>query len=721
MAGCHHVAVPGPGPGHGCIDPGRALPDPRGHRQRDRRGILPCAGAGPGRCAGDPRRLGDGVHPERRRLRALAFWLGGQWIEDWEQSVDGTPCQVVVENRRLVHYPDRILDLYPNDPDLRGAGAVSYMGVPLSDVDGSVLGHLAVLDVKPMPDDPIHRAMFEIFAGRAAAELRRLRVERQVRARQAQLAGLIESALDAIVQLDGELRVTGMNPAAERTFETPAELARGMPLTALISPADAPRLEGLLRELQGRPQDARSAWVARGLHRVEARGEHLPRRGDAVAVRARPPPARHAHPPERRRAAGGGAADRHPDQRDRVSPHRAAASSGAPGRSSETARPFSTCSPSCARSRRRTRRCSSSGETGTGKELFARALHEGSRRRGKPLVKVNCAAIPATLIESEFFGHERGAFTGATARRDGRFALADGGTIFLDEVGELPLELQGKLLRVLQEGEFEPVGSSRTRKVDVRVVAATNRELRRAVSEGKFREDLFYRLSVFPLSVPAASGARRRRPAPRRGVRPSVRGPRRAAPRADPAEAAASLRAYAWPGNVRELQNVIERAVITAREGKLNFERALPGTVTGQSGRPAPRPARSAHRAGARPARAREPPARAGGDPLADRRRGRGGEAPRARAVHPRLADEGAAAPPAPLRRFPALRRTQPLGARTREFTRSRGRNRRANLADLLSPRAATPWHAGCSGDRGRRQSRRRTPLSQRTSNADQP
>src|SRR5271169_2879110 len=212
------------------------------------------------------------------------------------------------------------------------------------------------------------------------------------------------------------------------------------------------------------------------------------------------------------------------------------------------------------------------GETGTGKELIARAIHDCSNRKNRPLVKLNCSAISAGLVESELFGHMRGAFTGALERHIGRFELADGGTLFLDEVSELPLETQVKLLRVLQEGEFEPVGSNRPVRVDVRVIAATNRDLQEAIGAGTFRSDLFYRLNVFPIEVP---------PLRERGsdifqlamfflarfaqkFGKHIQGmPRATVDR---------LNSYSWPGNVRELQNVIERAVILSQRSVLELE-----------------------------------------------------------------------------------------------------------------------------------------------------
>jgi transcriptional regulator with GAF, ATPase, and Fis domain len=212
------------------------------------------------------------------------------------------------------------------------------------------------------------------------------------------------------------------------------------------------------------------------------------------------------------------------------------------------------------------------GESGVGKELVARAIHGHSTRSGGPLVKVNCPSVPRELFESEFFGHVKGAFTGAHRDRIGRFQLADGGTLFLDEVGEIPIELQGKLLRVLQEQEFERVGEDSTRSVDVRVIAATNRDLAKEVSAGRFREDLFYRLAVFPVNVPPLRERREDIPQlARHFLEQAARDLGREVP-ALTTRQLDELTGYGWPGNVRELKNVLERAVILASGGRLRLD-----------------------------------------------------------------------------------------------------------------------------------------------------
>lgn len=224
-----------------------------------------------------------------------------------------------------------------------------------------------------------------------------------------------------------------------------------------------------------------------------------------------------------------------------------------------------------------------SGETGTGKELIARAIHQRSARCEQTMVKLNCAAIPEGLVESELFGHEKGAFTGALGRKIGRFELADGGTLFLDEIGELSLDLQTKLLRVLQEGELERVGSARTIKVDVRIIAATNRDLAQRVSEGQFRADLFYRLNVFPLTLPPLR--ERRQDIPLLVERFIKKDAKRYAKKITsvPPTMMSALNAYEWPGNVRELQHVIERAVILTPGAELAFDKGFLQLGTNQT------------------------------------------------------------------------------------------------------------------------------------------
>ncbi len=528
--------------------------------------------------------------PAARRLRALSFWAGGRHHAHYEYAVEGTPCAAVVETGRLVHVPDRLLELYAGDPDLPPLGAVSYLGVALLDTDGAVLGHLAVIDQRPLPADPRALAVFDVFAGRAGAELRRLRRERDLRARERKLAGLVESALDAIVELDHDLRVTGANPAAEAVFGRPAGALAGLRLGELLSPAAGGRLAYLAAELARQPDDRQSAWIPDGLVGRRATGAAFPAEGTLS------------------RFTVGDAAFytlilRDTDQREAAEARIRALTDEAAALRAELdgRRGFEEVlgeSPALAAVLADVARVAPldttvliTGETGTGKELVARAIHRRSARAGAALVAVNCAAIPSGLQESELFGHEKGAFTGATQRRAGRFQQAHGGTLFLDEVGELPLDLQAKLLRALQEGEVTPVGATRTERVDVRVIAATHRDLAALVAAGTFREDLRYRLDVFPLRVPPLrdrgddvallAAAFARDLARQRGLPP---------PRLTAADRE-RLRRYDWPGNVRELRNVVERALITSPDGRtLDLDRALPEVAPRQGAAPGPAP-----------------------------------------------------------------------------------------------------------------------------------
>ncbi len=517
--------------------------------------------------------------PEERALRGLAFLLHDQWVDNYYTPIDGTPCEIVVTEKRLVHYEDGLIESFPHDQELQDLSVESYMGVPLLDARDEVIGHLAVLDSKPMRMDARVADIFRIFASRATAELQRIRAERDLREREEKLGRLVSGAMDAILELDGELNVSQINPAAESVFGCDGKCVMGRHVDSLLTDESGYRFRTLAARLDAGPQGRRSEWIPGGLEARRMDGGTFPaeatisitedngRRYFTVVLR---------NVNDRLQAEHRIQSLKREREYLQEELREALASREILGESEAIRRVLHDIGLVA--------ETDSTvlilGETGTGKELIARAVHDASARREYPLIKVNCAAIPAALMESEFFGHEKGAFTGATDRREGRFALADGGTIFLDEIGDLPLDLQRKLLRVLQEGEFEPVGSSKTRKVNIRVIAATNRDLASASRDGKFREDLYYRLNVFPIDVPplrergddilVLAEAFTQRFAARMGRRVDGMTP----------ECRARLKAYTWPGNVRELANVIERAVITALDGKLNLDRALPRAET---------------------------------------------------------------------------------------------------------------------------------------------
>jgi formate hydrogenlyase transcriptional activator len=379
---------------------------------------------------------------ENDRARSRAVWLDQVPQPNFEYSLVDTPCMKVTQGETCLYSHD-VRSYFPNNPVLRRLNAESYLGVPLWGSSRQVVGHMVLVDDKPMSDDPLWISVLQTFAARAGVELEREQAEERLRAALVEVESLKNRLQAENVYLQEEIRT-------EHNFD---EIV-----------GRSPALLALLQKV-----------------------ERVAGTDSTVLVL---------------------------------------------------------------------------GETGSGKELIARALHSRGARRHRALVKVNCGAVPSSLIESELFGHMKGAFTGAIERRVGRFELADGGTIFLDEIGEVPLDTQVKLLRVLQEQEFEPVGASKTVRVDVRVIAATNRDLSAEVRAGRFRSDLFFRLNVVPLTVPPL----RERPEdiPLLVTYFVARFAKRFGRKLDGVSRTAMERlvAYPWLGNIRELQNVIERAVV---------------------------------------------------------------------------------------------------------------------------------------------------------------
>jgi PAS domain S-box-containing protein len=487
------------------------------------------------------------------KAKTLAYWSHGAIIDNAEYTLEETPCRDVF-NGNMCFYPAGVQRQFP-----RETGIESYLGVPLQAQDGTVLGHLCVLDEQPMAEDRQKLLVFQVFAARAAAELDRLRFEQRTQESEERFRDLFDEAPIAYVHEDLESRFLRANHAAQRILGITPDQVKGMVGKTLVSKSpEAQRRVAEAFESIGRGTDTSGVIL------------EMTRKNDGKTVWiewwSKPDPS------------GKYTRTMFVDITDKVLMDQERTRLQAQNRYlQEEIKSVHNFEEIVGRSKglttvlddvRRVAPTDASvlilGETGTGKELIARAIHSASRRADRPFIKINCAALPAGLVESELFGHERGAFSGALQRRLGRFELANSGTIFLDEVGEISPDVQVKLMRVLQEREFERVGGSQTIKTDVRVIAATNRDLQKSMREGSFRADLFYRLNVFPICLPPLRERVEDIPllaeffvakyAPRVGRQIQMIEPltlRR-------------LSQYAWPGNIRELENMIERAIILA-------------------------------------------------------------------------------------------------------------------------------------------------------------
>jgi PAS domain S-box-containing protein len=502
----------------------------------------------------------DGKH-----FRSLALWARGELGRNLEVPLTGTPCGSVLGGE-AVYFPDRLQQLFPQASLVADWRAVGYVGVPMVDREGGVIGHFAALSERPLLDGDRALDVMRIFAARAVAEIERTRAEQALRDAEERWRDLYEEAPIPYIYEGTDSRFISANRAAQRLLGLRPEDVRGTVGRSLVAstPATTQRVAEALAAIQRgeersgielelrRKDDGRPVWV-QWWSKPDPDGRYT--RTMLVDITERV-----LAEQERNRLQQQNLYLREEIKNERNFEEIVGGSAGLQKVLKDVDRVAATDASVLIM-----------GETGTGKELLARAIHARSSRKDKALIKVNCAALSPGLVESELFGHEKGAFTGAIERRIGRFELAHAGTLFLDEVGEIPLEIQVKLLRVLQEREFERAGGDTTIRVDVRLIAATNRDLAKSVAEGKFRQDLFYRLNVFPIRMPPLrerEGDLRllvsylvERHSKRLG-RPITHVSKDTLER---------LARYEWPGNVRELENVIERAVILSAGPELEI------------------------------------------------------------------------------------------------------------------------------------------------------
>ncbi|MCG3200940.1 MAG: Anaerobic nitric oxide reductase transcription regulator NorR [Gammaproteobacteria bacterium] len=501
--------------------------------------------------------------PDQQTASTLAFWDGGKVVLDaGDYALPGSPCEQVLGGD-VVCYPRDVQSAFPDHHELGEMGVSSYVAVPMKAIDGKVMGHLAIMHTEPLHPSPAYIDIFRIFGARACAEMQRKCFEEALAASEERLSQILSSAMDAIIAFDTDRRIRLFNPAAERIFGCAAGWAMDQPFDRFLSRPFRALLDRYVGALGDGGKPGAELWAPEGVSALRANREEFPVEVTVSSFESRGQRLytvilRDVNERMRARAQLARLEEQNVFLRKEMTgPRQFRRLIG----ESPQLRELHALIGTVARS---DTSVLITGETGTGKELIAHAIHAASDRCDRMLVKMNCAALPSELVESELFGHEKGAFTGALQQRKGRFEMADGGSLFLDEVGELTPPAQAKLLRVLQEQEFERVGGSRVIKVDVRVIAATNRNLGEMVKAGTFRSDLYYRLNVFPIDVPPLRARREDIPAlvdhflgalarklGRRFIGVDAMSLKR-------------LRAYHWPGNIRELQNIIERAAVIA-------------------------------------------------------------------------------------------------------------------------------------------------------------